>query len=105
MHYDPKVVAAFVRVAKELTEEVAMLDINKYGNNTHLPQASPESVEEQKLMLRKKGFTEIASTHREIYALHEIFKRLARVSTSMTHFALSAANCNRLCPSPAAWST
>ena len=66
MHYDANVVAAFQPVAKELMEEVAMLDFNKYSNNTHLPQTSPDSVEEQKLLLRKKGFTEIASTHREI---------------------------------------
>ena len=78
MHYDPKVVAAFVRVAKKLMEEVALLDISKYGNNTHLPQASPDSVEDQKLLLRKKGFTEIASTHREIYALHEIFQTVGK---------------------------
>ncbi len=78
MHYDPKVVAAFVRVAKELSEEVAMLDFNKYSNNTHLPATSPDSAEEQKLLLRKKGFTEIASTHREIYALHEIFQTVGK---------------------------
>ena len=78
MHYDADVVTAFVRVAKALTEEVAMLDINKYGNNTHLPQTSSDSAEEQKLLLRKKGFTEIASTHREIYALHEIFQTVGK---------------------------
>ena len=78
MHYDANVVTAFLRVAKELTDEVAMLDINKYSNNTHLPQTSQDSVEEQKLLLRKKGFTEIASTHREIYALHEIFQTVGK---------------------------
>ncbi len=78
MHYDAKVVAAFLRVSKELMEEVAMLDISKYGNNTHLSETSPDSAEDQKLLLRKKGFTEIASTHREIYALHEIFQTVGK---------------------------
>ena len=76
--YDPDVVAAFLRVAKALAEEVATLDINKYGNNTPLTQSSSDSILEQKLLLRKKGFTEIASTHREIYALYEIFQTVGK---------------------------
>jgi diguanylate cyclase (GGDEF)-like protein/putative nucleotidyltransferase with HDIG domain len=75
--FDPEVVQAFSRVAKALVEEVSTLDLSKYSNST--PQrGAPEAEQEYKLWLRKKGFTEIASTHREIYALHEIFQTVGR---------------------------
>lgn len=76
--FDPEIIKAFLRTANSLVEEVAALDINKYTNNTHLTQDAPESPQEHKLWLRKKSFTEIASTHREIYALHEIFQTVGK---------------------------
>jgi diguanylate cyclase (GGDEF)-like protein/putative nucleotidyltransferase with HDIG domain len=76
--YDPEVVKAFSRVAEQLAQEVALLDTTKHGSNTHLPQSAPDSPEERKLWLRKKGFTEIASTHREIYTLYEIFQTVGK---------------------------
>jgi diguanylate cyclase (GGDEF)-like protein/putative nucleotidyltransferase with HDIG domain len=75
---DPDIVQAFLKVAQDLMEEVSTLDLSKYSNTTHLPQSTPETEQEYKLWLRKKGFTEIASTHREIYALHEIFQTVGR---------------------------
>jgi len=75
--FDPEVVQAFSKVAGVLVEEVSTLDLSKYSNST--PQrGAPEAEQEYKLWLRKKGFTEIASTHREIYALHEIFQTVGR---------------------------
>jgi diguanylate cyclase (GGDEF)-like protein/putative nucleotidyltransferase with HDIG domain len=76
--FDPDIVRAFLKVAQDLMEEVSTLDLSKYSNTTHLPQSTPETEQEYKLWLRKKGFTEIASTHREIYALHEIFQTVGR---------------------------
>lgn len=76
--FDPQIVQAFLKVAKVMAEEVSALDINKYSNNTHLPQSAPDTEQEHKLWLRKKSFTEIASTHREIYALHEIFQTVGK---------------------------
>jgi len=76
--FDPEVVDAFLRVAEEAADEVAALDVNKQSGKTHLPKSTPGTEQEHKLWLRKKGFTEIASTHREIYALHEIFQTVGK---------------------------
>jgi diguanylate cyclase (GGDEF)-like protein/putative nucleotidyltransferase with HDIG domain len=76
--FDPEVVQAFLKVGKVLAEEVVALDINKFSEKTHVPESASETVQEHKLWLRKKGFTEIASTHREIYALHEIFQTVGK---------------------------
>jgi diguanylate cyclase (GGDEF)-like protein/putative nucleotidyltransferase with HDIG domain len=76
--FDPQIVQAFLRVATVMAEEVLALDINKYTNNTHLPPTASDTEQAHKLWLRKKGFTEIASTQREIYALHEIFQTVGK---------------------------
>jgi len=76
--FDPEVVAAFLRVAQVTAQEVAALDVNKQAEKTQLPDTLPSGEQERKLWLRKKGFTEIASTHREIYALHEIFQTVGK---------------------------
>jgi putative nucleotidyltransferase with HDIG domain len=74
--YDPLVVKAFLRVAEKLAQHVAQLDTDKFSNNTHLAQLQPQMSEEYKLWLRKKSFTEIVRTQREIYSLYEIFQTL-----------------------------
>ena len=76
--FDPEVVNAFLQVAEATAQEVAALDVNKQTEKTHLPESAPGTDQEHKLWLRKKGFTEIASTHREIYALHEIFQTVGK---------------------------
>ena len=76
--FDPEIVQAFLKVAGVLVEEVSTLDLSKYSNSTHPERSAPEAEQEHKLWLRKKGFSEIASTHREIYALHEIFQTVGR---------------------------
>lgn len=76
--FDPEVVKAFLPVAEVVAQEVAALDVSKQTEKTHLPKNVPSTDQEHKLWLRKKGFTEIASTHREIYALHEIFQTVGK---------------------------
>ncbi|MCI0419819.1 MAG: diguanylate cyclase, partial [Acidobacteria bacterium] len=76
--FDPEVVQAFLRVAELAAEEVAALDVSKHSEKTHVPESAPGTEQQHKLWLRKKGFTEIASTHREIYALHEIFQTVGK---------------------------
>ena len=76
--FDPEIVQAFLKVAGVLVEEVSTLDLSQYANSTHPQRSAPEAEQEYKLWLRKKGFSEIASTHREIYALHEIFQTVGR---------------------------
>lgn len=76
--YDPIVVKAFVRVAEKLFQQIALMDTEKYANNTHLPQAKPDATEEHKLWLRKKSFSEIVQTQREIYSLYEIFQTIGK---------------------------
>jgi len=75
---DPLVVKAFLRVAEKLFQQVALMDTDKYANNTHLPQAKPEATEEHKLWLRKKSFSEIVQTQRESYSLYEIFQTIGK---------------------------
>jgi putative nucleotidyltransferase with HDIG domain len=76
--FDPEVVNAFLPVAEVTAQEVGALEVNKQTEKTHLPESLPNTDQAHKLWLRKKGFTEIASTHREIYALHEIFRPSVR---------------------------
>ena len=76
--FDPEVVNAFLRVAEAAAQEVGALDVSKQTEKTHLPQSAPGADQDHKLWLRKKGFTEIASTNREIYALHEIFQTVGK---------------------------
>ena len=76
--FDSKVVNAFLKVAEASAQEVAGLDVSKQTEKTHLPESAAGTDQEHKLWLRKKGFTEIASTHREIYALHEIFQTVGK---------------------------
>jgi diguanylate cyclase (GGDEF)-like protein/putative nucleotidyltransferase with HDIG domain len=76
--FDPEVVKAFLPVAAATAQEVAGLEVNKQTGKTHLPENQRGTDQEHKLWLRKKGFTEIASTQREIYALHEIFQTVGK---------------------------
>jgi diguanylate cyclase (GGDEF)-like protein/putative nucleotidyltransferase with HDIG domain len=76
--YDPMVVKAFLRVAEKLFQQVALIDTEKYANNTHLPQAKPDATEEHKLWLREKSLSEIVQTQREIYSLYEIFQTIGK---------------------------
>lgn len=76
--YDPVIVRAFLRVAKKLFEQIALMDTDKQANHTHLPQTGSEHAEEQKLRLRTKSFSEIVRTQREIYSLYEIFQTLGK---------------------------
>jgi len=76
--FDAEVVKAFLSVAESTAQEVALLDTNKQVDKTSLPTTAQDSEQEHKLWLRTKGFTEIASTHREIYALHEIFQTVGK---------------------------
>jgi diguanylate cyclase (GGDEF)-like protein/putative nucleotidyltransferase with HDIG domain len=76
--YDDLVVKAFLRVAEKLAPQVAQLDTDRFLNNTHLPEPEPEMAEEYKLWLRKKSFSEIVRTQREIYSLYEIFQTLGK---------------------------
>jgi diguanylate cyclase (GGDEF)-like protein/putative nucleotidyltransferase with HDIG domain len=76
--FDPEVVTAFLPVAEATAQEVAALDLNKLAEKTHLPEGLPGTDQAHKIWLRKKGFTEIASTHREIYAMYEIFQTVGK---------------------------
>jgi diguanylate cyclase (GGDEF)-like protein/putative nucleotidyltransferase with HDIG domain len=76
--FDPVVVRAFGRVAKKLAQEVIGMDTEKFSNNTHLLGSSSDANEEDKLLLRNKGVSEIVQTQREIYSLHEIFQTFGK---------------------------
>lgn len=75
--YDPEVVKAFSSIAAKLVQDVSQLDISKHGN-TSCPQPTLDSPEERKEWLRKKGFGEISSTHREVYTLYEIYQTVGK---------------------------
>lgn len=75
--YDPEVVKAFSSVAEKLAQEVSQLDINKQGNSPG-PQPALDSPDERREWLRKKGFDEITSTHREVYTLYEIYQTVGK---------------------------
>ena len=76
--FDPDIVRAFVRVARTLAEEGLPMDIHGHSEGTRLSQSEQDGDQQHKLWLREKGFAEIASTHREIYALHEIFQTVGK---------------------------
>lgn len=76
--FDVEVVRAFLNVAPALAEEVSALDANRHSDKTRMPQSALGTEYERKQWLQEKGFSEIASTHREIYALHEIFQAVGK---------------------------
>jgi diguanylate cyclase (GGDEF)-like protein/putative nucleotidyltransferase with HDIG domain len=76
--FDPEVVQAFLRVAETMASAVSRQDVHPgNGSRAHL-LSDPNLEQQQKVWLRDKGFTEIASTQREIYALHEIFQTIGK---------------------------
>src|SRR5206468_7222711 len=75
--YDPEVIKAFSSIAGKLVQDVSQLAISKHGNNSG-PQPALDSPEERKEWLRKKGFSEISSTHREVYTLYEIYQTVGK---------------------------
>jgi len=75
--YDPEVVKAFSSIADNLIQEVSQLEAGRHGNSS-VSQPALDSPEERKEWLRKKGFGEITSTHREVYTLYEIYQTVGK---------------------------
>ncbi len=76
--FDPEAVKAFSRVAVDLAKKVALMDTDKYGQNTHLPELASDAAEDHKLWLRRQSITEITSAQKEIYTLYEIFQTVGK---------------------------
>jgi len=75
--YDPEVVKALSSIAYDLAQEISELDASKRENPSS-PQPALDSPQEPKQWLRRKGFDEITSTRREVYALYEIYQTVGK---------------------------
>jgi diguanylate cyclase (GGDEF)-like protein/putative nucleotidyltransferase with HDIG domain len=96
--YDPLIVRAFLGAADKLAGHVTNLNTDRFSNNTCLPQPDNEVDEEYRLWLRKKSFTEIVRTQREISSLYEIFQTVGKSLNAQDTMSIISVKLKSLIP-------